>query len=71
MFECWEEIKNNKELKPCPFCGERPILQKLSTKTVYRVTCDNDENCGVFCYTDEKGSQQIAIDAWNDRINKE
>lgn len=54
------------ELKPCPFCGEKPIGFFDSSRLVALVKCTN-WSCSVQpmtkCYTDK----QQAIDAWNRR----
>ena len=38
---------NDKELKPCPFCGGKAVITRFSTKsnrfTKIQIECDNEE----------------------------
>ena len=50
------------ELKPCPFCGEKAILDETNENEVF-VGCYNCyAHTGLYCY------EQDAIDAWNSRV---
>ena len=55
------------ELKPCPFCGELPMIyeSKQDLKNIlYSISCYGEHHtasCGYF-YTEEE-----AIEAWNRR----
>jgi hypothetical protein len=58
------------ELKPCPFCGKRPLripLDVIGTGRVY-ITCAND-SCSVnpSTYAVSVDKEQDAWDAWNVR----
>ena len=64
----------NKELKPCPFCGAKAILLTQSRLYILEqnrgrraVFCSNDD-CGAVMYgrTDKE-----AIEWWNRRSNNE
>lgn len=47
------------KLKPCPFCGSKPILSKLD---LFYIQCPNEE-CGAIV-------QAISVKAWNTRAKK-
>lgn len=52
------------KLKPCPFCGGSPYIQKrpvAQKKCIYAVKC----HCGVLTHFMER--QYNAIEAWNRR----
>lgn len=52
------------EIKPCPFCGEKPkVVKDIS---VSWVVCDN-ENCMVYARTLLKKTRREAIETWNTR----
>ena len=60
---------NEKELKPCPFCGETPMLRLDDIKvmgTGHYVECMN-EDCVVNVCTRRFDTQDEAIGAWNHR----
>ena len=61
-----KENSISNSLLPCPFCGEKPIINKRGNG-LWEVKCIN-ENCGVIVMTDEKISKRVAIEAWNFRI---
>lgn len=55
-----------KELKPCPFCGNKVVViaqHNLDCGTVYQGYCFV---CGVLG-PDYGGTEQQSIDAWNKR----
>ena len=58
----------NRDLKPCPFCGDYPELYSKFTK-------DNKYKfaiiCGCGCRLGEFTHDQLAIDAWNRRAEDE
>ena len=67
------------DLKPCPFCGSRPVLQtdtryprpECEPRKAYEVVCKNWD-C-IIGYVDERYrlTEQEAIEAWNRRANDE
>lgn len=66
---------NKTYLKPCPFCGDIPVVEKHEetdrwTETVYQVVCDSDD-CLINPETNSYGDKQRAINDWNTRYNKE
>ena len=55
------------ELKPCPFCGEIPLLyeSKQDLKNIlYGVSCYGEHHCASVGYFD---TEEEAIEAWNRR----
>lgn len=61
------------ELKPCPFCGEQPILRRSEEefddgelRYVYYVRCDNT-CCEINPCTTDYEEAYLAKDAWNKR----
>lgn len=56
----------SEELKPCPFCGGEANLYKYAKNGKFLVRC---EYCGV--ETIYFGTEEIAIKAWNRRVNDE
>lgn len=61
-------------LKPCPFCGEIPVIERHEetdryTETVYQVICDGD-NCPICPKTSAYGDKSYAIKDWNTRYNE-
>lgn len=67
------------QIKPCPFCGEMPILKtdtryprpECEPRKAYEVVCQSVD-C-IIGFVDEryKLSAQEAIDAWNRRVDDE
>ena len=54
----------DKRLKPCPFCGEQPVIENHGQ---YSVVCDS-EKCTVAPMTaDGYRTKLAAIKAWNTR----
>lgn len=54
------------ELKPCPFCGKEPHIQRRPTaqkKCIYSVKC----HCGILTHFMDR--KYKAIEAWNRRAN--
>ena len=69
---------NKLELKPCPFCGERPILKaddryprpERERITAYEVVCDNSD-CIIYRADNVYlRTEQEAIDKWNKRAEQ-
>ena len=59
------------ELKPCLFCGEKPLLVRVEYRhdeALYRVQCFNNE-CVALPSTYNYDQANGAIDAWNRRAN--
>lgn len=63
----------NTELKPCPFCGEKPIIIDNYFFEMFFVACKN-EKCGVrpSSESEQKGFRMAkkmqAIRRWNKRV---
>lgn len=55
---------NNTELKPCPFCGGKPVLLKHNDEDYYKVFC---ECCGARQWTFANRTDRDAIRNWNTR----
>lgn len=68
------KMKSKITLKPCPFCGEIPVIEKRteiserSEETVYQVVCDN-EYCSIHPETYLFGDKKNAIKDWNRRAD--
>lgn len=60
----------NEELKPCPFCGGKPIIEHwTSDGKMYMVKCNNPD-CPVPAESYSKGHNMIEVIAeWNRRAN--
>ena len=59
-------MKNQTELKPCPFCGgEACVVESVNTQ-LFRVECTNS---GCYCYNTVFlfSDKKRAIEAWNRR----
>lgn len=52
------------ELKPCPFCGQPPVVETGNNYT--RVKCNNFE-CWILPKTDIYTDAETAYEAWNCR----
>jgi Lar family restriction alleviation protein len=50
------------KLIECPFCGSQPVFRKIEEE--YHVFCN-----GCFITGDAHGSEKVAADAWNHRVN--
>jgi len=63
-------MTDNKELKPCPFCGgegEAGIAYNADTgQTEYWITCRGN-NCKIYPQTAVYKTKKSAIAAWNRR----
>lgn len=59
----WLEFENEKELKPCPFCGNNARL--LSGTECYEVICSNPDCAAIIARSFP--SREEAITAWNRR----
>lgn len=62
------------ELKPCPFCGSKPVLTQDATASrdgfdEYSVSCENAE-CLVNACTWGFESGDKAVEAWNTRAER-
>lgn len=62
----------NEELKPCPLCGRKPIIEHWSSGgKMYMVKCNNPD-CPVPAESYPKGHNIIeVISEWNRRSNDE
>jgi len=59
-----------KEIKPCPFCGGKGILQDAETGvwgTVW-VSCEQCGAEGAYVEIFNGGTNDMAIDKWNMRV---
>jgi Lar family restriction alleviation protein len=60
----------NEELKPCPFCGGKPVVfetvESLFYKHSYRIGCKK-EFCMVKPTTEHYITKEAVITAWNTR----
>ena len=52
------------KLKPCPFCGGKPVLLKHNDEDYYKVFC---ECCGARQWTFANRTDRDAIRNWNTR----
>ena len=62
------------DLKPCPFCGKKPIIDKQFPPNpypvVYAVQCHNI-NCPVNPMTNYCKDKKFIIESWNRRVTDE
>lgn len=62
---------NNTELKPCQFCGRKPIIEQwASGGRMYMVKCNNPD-----CPVPQKGyptgrNKEKVMEEWNRRVNQ-
>ena len=56
------------DLKPCPFCGDKPTLGYDEFDNFYMVKCDSSE-CGINPSTGHCDTEECAIECWNDRTD--
>lgn len=64
-----DEKQKMPEVKPCPFCGAKPILDKnenYNGETIYQVYCPSSV---VRVETTWFDNEEAAIEAWNRRTN--
>lgn len=56
------------ELKPCPFCGQMPVIKKAGTTGYWWIGCEihinPEQGCGV---SHSSYNKQEAINKWNTR----
>ena len=58
------------ELKPCPFCGEKPIVEYGNGIKKYWISCQN-EKCWVQPNTDAHINRGVVVRFWNRRVSDE
>lgn len=60
----------SEELKPCPFCGKKPIIEHWSSDgMMYMVKCNNPD-CAVPVVSYPNGRDlNMVIKEWNRRAN--
>lgn len=58
------QIKAKMPVKPCPFCGSKPIVYMLDDKTHYGVIC---WECHMAHTSGQDHSKEEAIEIWNKR----
>jgi Lar family restriction alleviation protein len=56
-------------LKPCPFCGEVPIVEYDLNIKLYSVSC-HSKKCHICLMTWARRKKQDAIDYWNQRAGE-
>jgi Lar family restriction alleviation protein len=61
-------MANNHDLKPCPFCGNKPNLRYDRLDNFYIVKCDSSE-CPINPDTAHCDTEEGAIECWNSREN--
>lgn len=55
------------DLLPCPYCGEKPEIEKYSDEyddNTTRISCKNEDCIGSHCWQDD---EETAIKTWNTR----
>ncbi len=58
-----------KKLKPCPFCGGAPHIEKNSVITPFRDNVIYCEGCGIyFLLNDVYAKEEDLVEAWNRRM---
>ena len=64
---------SNKQAKPCPFCGARPVRHEqynhASGKNGYYMACDNPK-CLIQPYTPMYYTKGADMKAWNKRAKE-
>ena len=57
------------ELKPCPFCGGKVIIEDISTEDeeYYMIQCTKEECSASACFADYSTTKKGAAEAWNRR----
>lgn len=55
--------KHNSKLKPCPFCGQIPVMYQTETCPHYEIRC----KCRM-AQTDEYHTVDEVIEVWNTRV---
>ena len=61
------------EIKPCPFCGEKPKIFGGDTDVSYAalpywLQCGSGpEKCKEFPVTEDYNTEEVAIKAWNNK----
>ncbi len=59
------------ELKPCPFCGSAVKFEEEWADAVSVFYSFNCDSCGMYCFQNELVPQDIAIEAWTNRVENE
>jgi len=63
----------NKDLKPCPFCGEQPQVSKEKSFGAwhgYRISCPDLDNCEPNPSTALHKTKSAAKEVWNRRVSE-
>ena len=64
-----------KELKPCPFCGGEAVLETFNTRKGYEATIQCNGRCILYMstitYDTEKEAVENVVKAWNRRADDE
>jgi Lar family restriction alleviation protein len=65
----------NKELKPCPFCGGEAVLEHFKSRKGYEATIQCNGECVLYMSTITHDTEEEAIEAvtkaWNRRAENE
>lgn len=62
----------NKELKPCPFCGRKPIIEHWSSGGLMHMVKCNTPDCPIPDVGYPTGHNLVKVkEAWNRRANDE
>lgn len=63
-------MNNQTELKPCPFCGNQPLLLEADYDSCmwWEITC---KGCGLSTSHDDINDKKKLIEIWNKRIGDE
>ncbi len=77
-YEAWDtrkgEMSKGPEIKPCPFCGEKPEAKNWNTMNGYYEPIGRSVQClSKLCKINPevyKKTQQEAIKAWNTRYEE-
>ncbi len=54
------------ELKPCPFCGEKPSIYLNEATKMWIIRCTS-EKCRIMPYTDYHKTRAVIVREWNRR----
>ncbi len=63
-------MAENKELKPCPFCGSTELDYGIYTGTLRGFTYIECENCGAEMKATDKNGYRDVVKAWNRRTEE-
>ena len=61
----------NSELKPCPFCGAKAVMNYKQALNTWIVECSNSSCPASYMIGMDYDTEAEAIEAWNRRANDE